>query len=180
MPQEVILISDVPGLGQVGELHKVKDGFARNYLIPRRLAVFATKNAKARIEKQKEKIIASREKHLSHSKGMADKLAKVGLVFERTLGPGGRLYGSVTPHDIATELARQGVSIEKKSILMHTALKATGDHIVRVRLHSQVVVDVPVKIIGKEVNKSTKDETESEAPSEKPEAEKKETAAATE
>jgi len=155
MPQEVILLSDVPGLGQVGEVHKVKDGYARNYLIPRHLAVFTTPNSLKRFEKQKEKIMASRVKVLTHSKSLADKLSKVGLVFERTIGPGGRLYGSVTPHDIVTELARQGISIEKKSVLMHTALKSTGEHVVRVRLHSQVVVDVPVKIVGKELNKSS-------------------------
>lgn len=153
MSQEIILISDVPGLGQLGEQHKVKEGYARNYLIPRKLAIFATPNALKRFEKQKEKFVAAREKQLATSKTLAEKIGKVGLVFERTLGPGGRLYGSVTPHDIATELAKQGVSVEKKSVLMHAALKSTGDHTIRVRIHSKVVVDLPVKVIGKQLNK---------------------------
>jgi large subunit ribosomal protein L9 len=154
MPQEVILISDVPGLGQLGEQHKVKEGYARNYLIPRKLAIFATGDALKRFEKQKAKLVAAREKQLETSKTLAEKIAKVGLVFERTLGAGGRLYGSVTPHDIANELARQGVSVEKKSVLMHAALKSTGDHTIRVRIHSKVVVDLPIKIVGKEANKA--------------------------
>jgi large subunit ribosomal protein L9 len=168
MPMNVILVSDVPGLGEVGEAHKVKDGYARNFLIPRHLAILATPDALKRIEKQKAKIIATREKQLETSKTVAGKLSKVGLVFERTLGPGGRLYGSVTPHDIAAELAKSGVSVEKKSILMHSALKNVGDSVVRVRIHSQVVVDVPVKIIGKALNKNDEHQpaavTEEETP----------------
>jgi large subunit ribosomal protein L9 len=161
MPHSVILLSDVPGLGQVGEIHKVKVGYARNYLIPKRLAIFATADALKRFEKQKEKILVAREKQISHSKGLAEKLSKVGLVFERTLGPGGRLFGSVSPYDIVTELAKLGLSVEKRSVLMHAALKTTGDHVVRIRIHSQVVVDVPVKIIGKEMNKAHEPATES-------------------
>ena len=153
MPQDIILVTDVPGLGQLGEQHKVKAGYARNYLIPKKLAIFANPNALKKFEKQKEKINADREKQLDSSKSLAEKISKVGLVFERVLGPGGRLFGSVTPHDIATELAKQGVSVEKKSVLMHSALKNVGDQMIRVRIHSKVVVDVPVKIVGKETNK---------------------------
>ncbi len=157
MPHEIILISDVPGLGQFGEVHKVKPGYARNYLIPKKLAIFATPNSMKKFEKQKEKISEAREKQLTSSKGLAEKIAKVGLVFERTLGPGGRLYGSVTPHDIVVELAKQGVSVEKKSVLMHSALKTVGDQTIRVRIHSKVVVDLPVKVVGKETNKAQAD-----------------------
>ncbi len=154
MPQSIILLSDVPGLGQVGDLCKVKDGFARNYLIPQQLAVVATANIKKRFEHQKEKLTATREKQLNFSKGLADKLTKVGLVFERPIGPNGRLFGSVTTMDIISELSRQGASVEKKSVLMNGPLKAAGDHNVRVRVHSQVVVDLPVKVIGIEIKKN--------------------------
>ncbi len=168
MPMNIILTSDVPGLGQMGEAHKVKDGYARNYLIPRQLAIVATKDALKRFEKQKEKIANARAKQLDESKGVGEKLSKVGLVFERTLGPGGRLYGSVTPLDIALELAKNGVEVDKKSILMHTALKSTGEHVVRVRIHSQVVVDVPVKVVGRESTKAEEhvlvESTEPETP----------------
>jgi len=153
MPQSVILLSDVPGLGQVGDLCKVKDGYARNYLLPHQLALVATPNAMKRFERQKEKLLAAREKQLQFSKGLGEKLAKLGLVFERPVGPNGRLFGSVTPLDIVTELSKQGATVEKKSVLMHGPIKAIGDHMVRVRVHSQVVVDVPVKVIGLEVKK---------------------------
>lgn len=148
MPQQVILTSDVPGLGQVGDVCKVKEGYARNYLLPQRLAIIATANAVKRFERQKEKLNAAREAQLSGAKGMADKLSKVGLDFERPMGQGGRLFGSVTSLDIAGELARQGVTVEKRSILMNGAIKTVGDHTIRVRIHSKVVVDIPVKVRG--------------------------------
>lgn len=146
MPVQIVLTSDVPGLGQVGEVKKVKDGFARNYLLPQRLAVRASANVIKKFELQKEKIAAQRAKFLKSAEDLSAKLAKVGLVFERPVGPGGRLFGSVTAFDIATELSKQGVTVEKKSVLMDNALKSLGDHIIRVRLHSKVMVDVPVKI----------------------------------
>lgn len=148
MPQQVILTSDVPGLGQVGDVCKVKEGYARNYLLPQRLAIIATPNSVKRFERQKEKLNAAREGQLTSAKAMADKLSKVGLDFERPMGQGGRLFGSVTSLDIANELARQGVTVEKRSILMNGAIKTVGDHAIRVRIHSKVVVDIPVKVRG--------------------------------
>src|SRR6267142_201510 len=123
MAQSVILISDVPGLGQLGDNCKVKNGFARNYLIPHRLAMLATPDALKRFERQKEKLTQERDKQLERSKGLSEKISKVGLVFERPVGQGGRLFGSVTPMDIAAELSKQGASVEKKSILMNGSIK---------------------------------------------------------
>jgi len=155
MAQSVILISDVPGLGQLGDNCKVKEGFARNYLIPQKLAMYATPDALRRFEKQKAKLLQEREKELSRSKSNADKISQVGLVFERQVGQGGRLFGSVTPLDIAGELSKQGASVQKKSILMNGAIRTVGDHMIRVRIHSQVIVDVPVKVVGREAKKTS-------------------------
>jgi len=148
MPQQLILTSDVPGLGQVGDVCKVKDGYARNYLLPQRLAILATPDAIKRVERQKSKLTAARDSQLEHAKGVAEKLSKVGLEFERQVGQGGRLFGSVTSQDIAVELARQGASVEKRSILMNGSIRTTGDHAIRVRIHSAVIVDIPVKVVG--------------------------------
>lgn len=148
MPQQVILTSDVPGLGQVGDVCKVKDGYARNYLLPERLAIVATPNAVKRFEKQKEKLNAARDAQLAGAKSVADKLSKVGLEFERQMGQGGRLFGSVTSLDVANELARQGATVEKKSILMTGAIRTAGDHTIRVRIHSKIIIDIPVKVVG--------------------------------
>lgn len=155
MPQSVILLADVPGLGQLGDNCKVKDGFAHNYLIPQRLAMVTTPDALRRFEKQKERLMAEREKNLSRSKSMAEKVSQMGLVFDRPVGQGGRLFGSVTPLDVAAELSKQGATIEKKSILMNGPIKTVGDHVIRVRIHSQVVVDVPVKVVGRETQKTS-------------------------
>jgi large subunit ribosomal protein L9 len=155
MPQQVILTSDVPGLGQVGDVCKVKDGYARNYLLPQQLAVPATPNSVKRFERQKEKLNAARDAQLTGAKTVAEKLSKVGLVFERQVGQGGRLFGSVTSVDISSELARQGVTVEKRSILMNGSLRTVGDHAIRVRIHSKVVVDIPVKVIGLQTEKKS-------------------------
>jgi large subunit ribosomal protein L9 len=155
MPKSVVLLSDVPGLGQIGDHKKVKDGYAFNYLIPEKLAVIATPDILKKIERQKAKLAEQREAQLANSKTMAEKIGKLGLVFERPLGPGGKLFGSVTPLDIAAELSKHGASVEKKSVLMNGPIKAAGDHTVRVRVHSQVVVDIPVKVIGQEVKKDS-------------------------
>jgi large subunit ribosomal protein L9 len=80
MAQQLILTSDVPGLGQVGDQVKVKEGYARNYLIPQRLAVLATPNTVKRFERQKEKLAAARDAQLAQAKAVAEKLSKVGLV----------------------------------------------------------------------------------------------------
>jgi large subunit ribosomal protein L9 len=148
MPQQVILTSDVPGLGQVGDLCKVKDGYARNYLLPQRLAIIATADAQKKFERQKEKLKSAREAELNRAKSDADRLSKVGLTFERPVGQGGRLFGSVTSMDVANELARKGATVEKRSILMTGAIKTAGDHTIRVRIHSQLVIDIPVKVVG--------------------------------
>ncbi len=158
MPQQLILTSDVPGLGQVGDQVKVKDGYARNYLIPQRLAVLASANAIKKYERQKEKVSAERDQQLTRANGLSEKLSKVGLVFERSVGQGGRLFGSVTSLDIATELGRQGATVEKRSILMTGAIRTVGDHAIRVRIHSKVVIDIPVKVVGMQT------ETKSEHP----------------
>ena len=148
MPQKVILLTDVPGLGQIGDQKTVKDGYARNYLLPRRLAVRATANEVNRVDRQRAKIEANREQLMGKAREMAEKIAKVGLVYERPMGQGGRLFGSVTPLDIASELSRQGATVEKRSILMDGPIKTPGDHTIRVRIHSKVVVDVPVTVKG--------------------------------
>jgi large subunit ribosomal protein L9 len=155
MPKSVVLLSDVPGLGQIGDNKRVKDGYAFNYLLPQKLAVIATPDILKKIERQKSKLATQRDAQLATSKTLAEKIGKLGLVFERPLGPGGKLFGSVTPLDIAAELARHGATVEKKSVLMNGPLKSAGDHTVRVRVHSQVVVDIPVKVIGLEVKKDS-------------------------
>lgn len=168
MSQSVILVSDVPGLGQVGDLCKVKDGYARNYLIPQRKAIFATADAQKKFERQKEKIQQERQTKLTDAKTYSEKISKVGLVFERTVGQGGRLFGSVTPLDISNELSKQQVNVEKKSILMNGPIRATGDHMIRVRIHSQVIVDIPVKVVGLETKKTSEHPEHADAANETP------------
>lgn len=173
MAQSIILLTDIPGLGQMGDTKKVKDGYARNYLLPKRLALRATPNIIKKFEHQKERIEQERAKLIEKAKELAEKISHAGLVFERPVGQGGRLFGSVTSFDIVSELSNQGASVEKKSVLLDGPIRTPGQHNIRVRIHSQVVVDVPVKVVGIEVNKSDKTEAaEEEAPKPEPSEEK--------
>lgn len=158
MSLSVILKTDVPGLGQVGDKKNVKDGYARNYLIPRGLAEYSTINATKKFENQKKRIESKRNELLEGAKKLAESVTQVGLVFERAVGQAGRLFGSVTHMDVAEEFARQGARLERKSILMDGPIRTTGEHKIRVRLHSQVIVDIPVKIVGVETQKKSDDE----------------------
>jgi large subunit ribosomal protein L9 len=151
----VILLSDVPGLGQMGDQRKVKNGYARNYLLPERLAVIANANTIKKFEQQKEKLKNSREAQLGNAKTVGEQLSKVGLVFERPLGPGGRLFGSVTSIDIVNEISKKGIEVERKSVLMNGPLKSAGSHVIRVRVHSQVIIDIPVQVNGMEIKQSS-------------------------
>ena len=169
MAQNIILKSDVPGLGQVGDKCKVKNGYALNYLYPQGLAVLATKNAINKADRQRGKLEAQREKQLTDAKAVAEKLSKVGLEFHRPVGLGGRLFGSVTPLDIMTELGLRGAKVEKRSVLMPAPIRVVGDHAIRVRVHSQVIVDIPIKVIGKEQKSPTEIVDEAEAAVEKKE-----------
>jgi large subunit ribosomal protein L9 len=145
---EVILKEDVPNLGLRGEVVKVADGFGRNYLLPRKMAMQATEANKAVIEQMK----ASAERHSATEKAQAEalvaKLDPVVLSFTRRSGEQGQLFGSVTSADIATELAAQGFEVDRRKIQLGEPLKSLGDYKVAIRLHRDVTARVTVKVLG--------------------------------
>lgn len=142
---EVILKEDVAKLGSRGDVVKVAEGYGRNYLIPKKLAIEATTANRAVIEQMK----AASVRRLAREKGDAEALAKqfagVTLHFTRKSGEHDQLFGSVTSADIAQELEHKGVTIDRRKIQLNEPLKAIGEFDVPVRLHRDVTV--PVKVV---------------------------------
>ncbi len=145
---EVILKDDVVNLGHRGDVVKVADGYARNFLLPRKLALQATEANKAIIEQMK----ASAARRSAAEKIVADELAAklqpVVLTFTRKSGENGHLFGSVTSADIAAELANQGFEIDRRKIELKEPLKSLGTTEVAVRLHREVSAHIKVKVQG--------------------------------
>jgi large subunit ribosomal protein L9 len=152
---EVILKEDVVNLGHRGDVVKVADGYGRNFLLPRKLAMQATAANKAVIEQMK-KAAARRsatEKMLAEE--MVTKLEPVVLEFTRKSGESGQLFGSVTSADIAAELAAQGFEIDRRKIVLAEPLKTLGNYEVPVKLYREVTARVKVKVLGEAVAEET-------------------------
>jgi len=143
---EVILKEDVDKLGSRGDVVKVAEGYGRNYLLPRKLAIEATTANRAVIEQMK----AAAVRRVAREKGDAESLAKqfagVELSFTRKTGEHDQLFGSVTSSDIARELEGKGINIDRRKIQLHEPLKTVGNHQVSIKLHKEVSVPVTVKI----------------------------------
>lgn len=143
---KVILTKEVLGLGDPGEVVEVKDGYGRNYLVPQGLAITATKKNVATVEAEQKRIAASQAKEAARVKGDADKLTGVGVTILARAGEGGKLYGSVTNMDVAKALLDAGHDIDRRRILMEQPIKRLGEHLIKVKLHPQVVVEVKVVV----------------------------------
>jgi len=147
---EVILKEDVADLGFRGEVVKVADGYARNYLLPRKLAMQATETNKAVIEQMKAAAARRSASEKSKAEELAAKLETVALTFTRKSGEAGHLFGSVTSADLSAELAAQGMEIDRRKIQLGDPLKSVGDYTVAIKLHREVTARVKVKVQGEE------------------------------
>ncbi|MEW5886844.1 MAG: 50S ribosomal protein L9 [Pseudomonadota bacterium] len=146
---QIILLDKVINLGNLGDVVKVKDGYARNFLIPNGRARRATQAAVAEFEARRVELEKAAEAKLAAAQELAAKLGGVGLKLSQKAGVDGRLFGSVTHHDISDELNRQGFAVHKAQVRMPNGLlKNVGDYTVQVALHTDVVVDVNVSVLG--------------------------------
>jgi large subunit ribosomal protein L9 len=143
---EVILKEDVADLGFRGEVVKVADGYARNYLLPRKLAMQATAANKAVIEQMKSAAARRSASEKAQAEDLLTQLEPLVLSFTRKSGEGGHLFGSVTSSDIAAELAAQGHEVDRRKIQLGDPIKTVGDFKVAVRLHREVTARVTVKV----------------------------------
>jgi large subunit ribosomal protein L9 len=149
---QVILLEKVINLGGLGEVVKVKSGFARNYLIPKGKAQRATPENLAEFEKRRGELERVQAEALDAAQGRAAKLDGVMIQLTRRAGVDGRLFGSVTTYDIAEALAELGHEVERAVIRMPQGpLKAVGDHDIALALHSDVIVHIKVSVLGEAV-----------------------------
>jgi len=146
---QVILLEKVVNLGNLGEVVKVKDGYARNFLIPQRKARRATATAMAEFEVKRAELEKIAAEKLAAAQAQGEKLASQSVQITQKSGVDGRLFGSVTNADIADALNKQGVAVEKSQVRMPEGpLKVAGEHTVAVALHTDVVLDVVITVIG--------------------------------
>jgi large subunit ribosomal protein L9 len=145
---EVILREHVENLGRRGEIVKVADGYARNYLLPRKLALLATEGNKKQIERERGKFEAKEADEKRVAEALADRLTNVEVVIARKVGETEALYGSVTTVDIAEALAAKGVEVERRKLQLQDPIKQLGDFDVPVKLHREVTAHVKVKVVA--------------------------------
>jgi large subunit ribosomal protein L9 len=146
---EVILREDIEKLGSRGQVVKVADGFARNFLLPRRLAVPATEANKKIVEQERQAALRREAKEKAAAEELAKMLSAVTLITTQKAGEADQLFGSVTAKDIAELLEKQGFSIDRKKILLEHPIKTLGEHKVTLKLHREVSVEITV-IVNKE------------------------------
>jgi large subunit ribosomal protein L9 len=146
---QVILLEKVVNVGNLGDVVKVKDGYARNFLIPQKMARRATESAVAEFEAKRAELEKAAAAKLAAAQGQGEKLNGMTVTIAQKAGVDGRLFGSVTNFDIAEALSKQGFPVEKAAVRMPTGpLKTTGEHPVAVALHTDVVVEITIAVVG--------------------------------
>jgi len=171
---QVILLERIGRLGQMGDVVNVKDGFARNFLLPQGKALRATKANRERFEKERAQLEARNLEMKSEAEAVSGKLHGQSFIVIRQAGDSGQLYGSVTTRDIATAVTEGGFSIERRQVLLDRPIKTLGLHDVRIGLHAEVEPHVTVNVArstdeaarqarGEQVTGKAMDEAEEEA-----------------
>lgn len=144
---KVILKEDVKSIGSMGQVVDVSDGFARNYLVPRGLAVEANVKNIRSLEHEKKVIQEKARKVKNTVQDLADRLANMTVVIKTKAGEEGKLFGSVTTMDIAEQLKNQGIEIDKKKISLDEPIKRLGTYAVNLKLHSEITAQVNMQVI---------------------------------
>ena len=145
---EVILREHVDNLGRRGEIVKVADGYARNYLLPRKLALLATEGNKKQIERERVRFDAKELEEKKVAEAVSARLATVAIEISRKVGETEALYGSVTTGDIAHALGEKGVEIDKRKIVLQEPIKKLGEFTIPVKLHREVTTSITVRVIA--------------------------------
>lgn len=169
---EVILLERIESLGQMGDVVKVKPGFARNFLLPHKKALRATKDNLAYFESQRAQLEAQNLKRRQDAEAISGKIEGLQVVILRQAGETGQLYGSVSPRDVAEAVTKAGFTIERRQVLLDQPIKALGLFKTRVALHPEVIVTVTANIAQSEeeaaMQAAGKSARQAEAPAEAP------------
>ena len=145
---EVILREHVDNLGKRGEIVKVADGYARNYLLPRKLALLATDGNRKQIERERDKFEAKETEEKKVAEGLAARMGNVEIDIARKVGENEVLFGSVTAADIAEALSAKGFEIDRRKLQLREPIKKLGEYDVPLKLHLDVVTAVKVKVVA--------------------------------
>jgi large subunit ribosomal protein L9 len=143
---EVILREHVDNLGKRGEIVKVADGYARNYLLPRKLALKATDGNRKHVERERKIVEAREAAEKVQAEAIAARLAMIDITITRRVGETDQLYGSVTAVDIADYLKTKGFEIDRRKLILPEPIKAVGEHTVPLKLHREVSVPLKVRV----------------------------------
>lgn len=154
----ILLRDDIDTLGGRGEIVKVRAGYARNYLLPQGLATLATKGNVKQIAGERGALLRKAAVEKSTADAQKDQMSSIVLTFERKAGEGGTLFGSVTSMDVAEALQGKGYETDRRKIIMKDAIKETGEYTVKVKLHREVVLEIPVTVTAEGGPAETKDE----------------------
>jgi large subunit ribosomal protein L9 len=147
---EVILREEIEKLGRRGDVVKVAAGYARNYLLPKRLAVAANESNKKIVEQEKQAYLRRESKEIGDANDLAKLMASVEVTIAQKAGENDQLFGSVTATDISIALEKQGYTIDRRKVHLEDPIKTLGDFKVSVRLHRDVTVEVPVHVVKEE------------------------------
>ena len=145
---EVILREHVDNLGRRGEVVKVANGYARNFLLPRKLALLVTEGNKRHVERERAKFDAKEAEDREAAQRVADRMSGVEIVIARRVGETAALYGSVTTTDIAEALAAKGYEIDRRKLQLAEAIKRIGDYDIPVKLHRDVTATLKVRVVA--------------------------------
>jgi large subunit ribosomal protein L9 len=143
---KVILTTDLPNVGDVGQVVDVADGYGRNYLIPQGFAILATLGNERSLAQRQKARLAREAKNKAEAEALATQLQALPLSIAKKTGEGERLYGSVTSMDIADLIKARGISLDRRRILLESPLKTLGTHKVPIRLHPDVIAEVEVAV----------------------------------
>ena len=144
---EIILREHVDNLGRRGEIVKVADGYARNYLLPRKLALLATQGNRKHVERERKIVEARESQEKGQAEAMGARLAAVDITIARRVGDTEQLYGSVTSADIVDVLKEKGFEVDRRKLILPEPIKAIGDHTVPLKLHREVTVPLTVHVV---------------------------------
>ena len=145
---ELILREHVDNLGSRGDVVKVAAGYARNYLLPRKLALPVTEASKRQIEREREKAEARDAEERAGAQALAQRVSAMEISIARRVGENNTMYGSVTSADIADALKAKGFEVDKRKITLPDPIKALGEHTVPVKVHREVTAEVKVKVVA--------------------------------
>ncbi|PTX96494.1 50S ribosomal protein L9 [Opitutus sp. ER46] len=145
---EVLLVKPVEGLGGEGDQVKVRAGYARNYLLPRKIAVTLNASNKKHVESLKKRRAEREQNELSAAQELAKKLEKTSLAFAVKTGEGGKMFGAITANDIHDKLVASGIELDKRKIHLFNPVKTLGKHDVKIKLHADITVELPFDVVS--------------------------------